>query len=495
MPAYPPQGISSRSWLCVAAVLALACVSAFGNITRQSIRQADESLYAVTAIEMEARGSYIVRYFDGAPDMWNTKPPLMEWALIASMKLVGYNELGVRLPSALCVLLTVLVLLRFAHRHLGRVEVGILAALALLSTRGYISYHVTRTGDLDAALTLFMTIAALYFYKLTVEPAHRALYLYLTAAALILACLTKGISGLMFVPGFALFALYSRQLRTLLTAPHFYGAVVLFVLCVGGYYLLRESVNSGYLHAVWDNELGGRYMQALEGHGHEFSWYAKKILQRDFVPWCLVLPAAALVVCNRDAFNARRFTLFTLICTASFLLIISLARTKLDWYAAPIYPVTCLVVGAGLLYFLEAITRTVEAGAVRVALTALLILAVFALPLYTTTATALTEINDDGGPNYGRFVNELPVRAPRVASFKMYYPGWSPHLQFYALTWSRQPGRSAAVVKDLLQLRAGDNVMVCEPPSRDAIAGRFAVTRLGTFEECEMLRLESESSP
>lgn len=52
----------------------------------------DESMFAVNTYEMMHRGNYFSLYFDGAPDLYNTKPPLTVWLQLASVKAFGYNE-------------------------------------------------------------------------------------------------------------------------------------------------------------------------------------------------------------------------------------------------------------------------------------------------------------------------------------------------------------------------------------------------------------------
>ena len=75
----------------------------------------DESIYSVNTYEMIQNGKYFSLYFDGAPDLFNTKPPLINWIQICFVKLIGYNELALRLPSAIAATLTIVVLFVFMY--------------------------------------------------------------------------------------------------------------------------------------------------------------------------------------------------------------------------------------------------------------------------------------------------------------------------------------------------------------------------------------------
>jgi len=51
----------------------------FLHLENLPLRIWDEARLAVSAYEMSHNGNYIVVHFDGKPEMWSTKPPLMIW--------------------------------------------------------------------------------------------------------------------------------------------------------------------------------------------------------------------------------------------------------------------------------------------------------------------------------------------------------------------------------------------------------------------------------
>lgn len=65
-------------------LLAMIAVPLFGHLDTLPLRLWDESRLAINAYEMMKDGDLIVTHFNGQPDMWNTKPPLMIWCQAGS---------------------------------------------------------------------------------------------------------------------------------------------------------------------------------------------------------------------------------------------------------------------------------------------------------------------------------------------------------------------------------------------------------------------------
>jgi len=68
--------------------------------------------------------------------MWNTKPPLLVWVQVLFMKVLGVNELSVRLPSAFAALYNCIALLIFSLRYLKPFWFGFVAIIVLITSHG-----------------------------------------------------------------------------------------------------------------------------------------------------------------------------------------------------------------------------------------------------------------------------------------------------------------------------------------------------------------------
>ncbi len=314
----------------------MAVFPLFMHLDALPLRVWDEARQAISAWEMWQSRDFLVTHFEGEPDMWSTKPPLLIWLQVAFISLLGPGELAIRLPSAIAALFTGWFILRLCIRHLDAPWMGLVICAILYTNVGYVNVHVSRSGDYDALLILWMitSLCALFSWSQKGDPRH----LFWSIVLLALGVLTKSVQALIIVPGMVLYLLYRRQLMTALKQRMFWIGSAVFVLLVGGFYLGREAANPGYLQAVWENDMGGRYGTSLSGHEQPWDFYIRLLIDVHFSPWWLLaLIGPVLGFASRDE-RLRHWTVLLTVTAATYLYFISSAETKLSWYAAPLIP-------------------------------------------------------------------------------------------------------------------------------------------------------------
>ena len=104
---------SKKTYLLFLLFSSVALFAIFPRLGSLPLREWDESRQAASAYEMYESGNYLVATFDHKPDLWNTKPPLLLWLQVLSMKICGVGVTAVRLPSALAMFLSSLALFWF----------------------------------------------------------------------------------------------------------------------------------------------------------------------------------------------------------------------------------------------------------------------------------------------------------------------------------------------------------------------------------------------
>jgi 4-amino-4-deoxy-L-arabinose transferase-like glycosyltransferase len=327
-------------WLGGVLVFVLVFFPLFTHLDSLPIRVWDEARNAINAYEMTKNGQWFVTHYDGSPDMWNTKPPLLIWLQALWIKLIGFNELAIRLPSAIAAFLTVFIFYRFLKTKLNHSILALIPTFVLLTSTGFLGEHAARNGDYDALLTLFTTAAALNFYQI-LQTQH-VKYFYYFFGCLALGVLTKGIAGLLFLPAYFFLSLFFKQLVNILKNKHFYFGAVLFVILVLSIYIIRESENPGYLKAVYNNELGGRFLEVTENHKAGFWFYYSNFFTR-FDYWIYLVPAGFLFGLFSKDETTRRLNTFGAVMALSYFFVISSAQTKLTWYDIPMYPFLALL--------------------------------------------------------------------------------------------------------------------------------------------------------
>lgn len=324
------------------AVLALGAVLLY-RLGAAPVAIWDESRLANNAIEMAQHGLSLVTTYDGLPDHWNTKPPLLIWLMALSIRALGASEWALRLPSVLAAFATANLLYWFCALHLRRPFAGFAAVLVLLATPGYVIAHGARAGDYDALLTLWTTGYLLAGYLFVhAARARQALWLSLCTACIVLAFMTKTVQGLIFLPVLVGYAVLRGRLPALLRMRAFYVSVALIAAACVGYYVLREQADPGYFAAARANDLGGRYGTVIEHHDGPFYWYLGKL---PLFPWMLPAIACGWTLLRRGVGEERETARLIGAAALFYLLVISSASTKLAWYAAPLAPWMALLVG------------------------------------------------------------------------------------------------------------------------------------------------------
>lgn len=333
---------SQRATYILLAIFALlAYMPVFGHLNSLPIFIWDEARLAQNAYEMVENGNVLVPHFGMSPDMWNTKPPLLIWLQALLIKTIGLNELAIRLPSAIAAFLTCLALFFFGKRRMGSPVFGFIIALVLVTSSGYISIHGTRTGDYDSLLTLFILLSSLQYYLYLEDFKPQNMYAFFGFCAL--AILTKSVTGLLILPGLFLYTLWKKALIDVLKRKHFYFGLAGLILIVATYYLGRESINPGYLQAVKENELGGRYLNTLENHQKEFWFYFKALILGRYAYYAILVPIGVVAGMLSHDKTIRSLTVFATSIAFSFLLIISFSQTKLRWYDLLAFPFLAII--------------------------------------------------------------------------------------------------------------------------------------------------------
>jgi 4-amino-4-deoxy-L-arabinose transferase-like glycosyltransferase len=314
----------------------------FRNLGGYSLRVWDEGRNAVNALEMSQNHNFLVTYFNGSPDMWNTKPPFLIWLINLSFKIFGVNELAVRIPSAVSAILVVLIIYFGLKKIAKNRLVGFLGSLIILSSMGFPDWHIGRTGDYDALLTLMIFLASLFFWQY-LELKQNKKFIFLSFMFFILAVLTKGIAGFFIVPGIIIYALVTGNFIKIIKDSNFWKALGLMVAVVGLYYGLREFYNNGYLKAVWQGEIL-RSTNLIDGQKSNFWYYWKYFAEFRFQKWIYFVPFSILSVFLTKDKKIKRWVIFGYLISLIYFLIISVSATKYLWYDAQLYPFMSMLV-------------------------------------------------------------------------------------------------------------------------------------------------------
>ena len=322
----------------------------------------DETRYGEIPREIIAGGDWVVPHLNGV--RYFEKPPLGYWVHAGSILLFGENNFAVRLPSALAVGLSALliyVLVARVYRNKSKEDgfPAILAALIFLSC--FEVFGVGSTALLDSLLSFFLTATITAFYFASEAPpgsSGEKGFLVLAGVSCGLAFLTKGFLAFA-VPVLALvpYLVWQRRYFDLIRMGWLpILAAVLVALPWGILIQLREP---DFWRFFFWNEHVRRFMADNAQHEESF-WFFFMAAPGLFMPWIFMVPAAVLGL--RERFNAQgpqgRLIRFSICWLALPFLFFSASSGKLLTYILPCFPPFAVLMAFGL-------TRTLAKGKSR----------------------------------------------------------------------------------------------------------------------------------
>jgi len=456
----------------------LVCFPLFYHLDALVIRMWDEARLAQNATQMYENGNIWVTYCYHVPDMWNTKPPLMIWLQVCFMHLIGINEWAIRLPAALAALATFIFIFRLVKSQTKSTLQAMFTVAVLFTTKGYIDLHVTRTGDYDALLILWTTIGGLSFWKYS--EAGKLSSLYTASIAFALGVFTKGVAGLLFIPAICIYLFMTKQLFPLLKSRHFYLAATLFLLIALLPYLMREHFNLGYLRTVMDNELGGRFLKVKEKNGGPWYYYLVQMIRRDYIFWFIFIPLGIWLGIRERHKVSGRLAIYSGLMGVFFLITISISRTKLSWYDAPIYPYLAIV-SAFAVHKLIILSKKINIRFYKNALNLFLLLFMLAYGAMIKDVILQNdaEYTQERIYNISRYIQDKLIHQDRMKTLVIYDNDCSPQVNFY-MHIAEVKGYRTLLANDTTDL-SGKTVITQNPQNEKKLLSRFNAHKIDEY--------------
>ncbi len=283
-----------------------------------------------------------------APGMMVQAPPMYWWAAALAVRLLGWNEFALRLPSLLATAATGAVLYAWLAASMTR-RAAMWSAAILLSSQ-YVA-DAARQPRMDAILMMFLAAAMVCLERAVAQDLRRWVLVAGAGLAMGAAILTKGPLGAI-LPGIALAVFFavrgqpSMLLNLKLLAAFalaiavgatWYGAA----LHVGGSAFFRFQIVHGLL---------SRFMGAAAGTIGEcqnpFYYYVPRLVS-GFLPWSLFYPALAVLMW-RDRARMPPPVAFAMCWFAAVLGFFTISAGKCLVYILPLFPALAALVGAFL---------------------------------------------------------------------------------------------------------------------------------------------------
>ncbi len=322
-------GALTSPWLLAAVVV----LSFFWQLGAVPLYDLDEGAFTEATREMVASGNYITPHKDGEPRY--DKPALIYWLQAASTRLLGFNELALRLPSALAATLWVLALWVFVRERLDARAATVAGLVMALSLQVSL---IAKAAVADALLNLFISLAFFEIYRYYIHPAPQSgdgpdsgrRFVWRAYLWMGLGFLTKGPVAVFFPLLVSLLFFWSEgALRRWIRAAFAPLGWLIFVLVAGPWYLaIYLDDGAGFFESFFLKHNAGRFGGAMHGHSGFFGYYLVMlpVILLPFTGWLLrLLPGLT-------AYWSDSLDRFLWIWFAVVFLFFSFSGTKLPHY-------------------------------------------------------------------------------------------------------------------------------------------------------------------
>lgn len=301
--------------------------------------------YAGAAKVMAEGGSWLIPENNGIPRL--VKPPLLYWAMTASIAVFGENEFAIRLPGALSLCALVWITYLIGERMGGRWR-GFMAGAILLTSLG--TFTLGRIVMPEPTFCALIAGGIYCVLRGMDAPAQRRwwfLGFWLCAA---LASFTKGVHGLLYpLIIIALTALFHRAERKDLRGLLSWQGGLLFLAINLPWYFYVESRYPGYLHNLFFAEqLGHMTGAGTPATNHSDVPRVQFLLLHLawFFPWAIP-GLAALFASRRQISRPLSFqTRLVVLWVGVVFLSAMLTGQRQDYYAMAGWPAVALVMAA-----------------------------------------------------------------------------------------------------------------------------------------------------
>lgn len=299
----------------------------------------EESRRALVSMEMKANGDWVVprEQGQGFPD----RPPLQNWVigLVGSAR-GDVDKVAIRLPSAMAILLTSLLIYGYGRTFLARF--GAMSAALVFATSGQV-LQLGNMGETESLFTLLVSASLLVWHWGYVSSWPRSWTWIAGSALAAAAALTKGLQGpIYFFATVGVFLVLRRDWRSLVAWQPLLGLAV-FVGLVGAwqipYYL---STDWDSVRLIWTDLVGRRLtLSGLLAHMVSYPLRTLACL----LPWSPLLLQFVYRSFRKSIGRASPQLIFLATAVLVTYPSVWLAAGAVTRYYMPLYPCVALLLG------------------------------------------------------------------------------------------------------------------------------------------------------
>jgi 4-amino-4-deoxy-L-arabinose transferase-like glycosyltransferase len=329
------------------AVLIAAAIIVYVLPSARAILDDGDALYSTVAAEMISRNDWVTPQAGGVRFL--DKPPLMYWLVALSYLVLGVSEWAARLPTAIGIFATALMLAYLGRRVAGDDRAGMIAGLIFILSAGTLFFTLEAFPDIF--LVVCLTGAVLCFLELRCGEKQSVWVAVGLGAALAGATLSKSLIGIFFpFVTIGAFLLVERK-RPRLSWLHLTLIAAVFIAIALPWHVIAAARNPGFLYHYFVNEQILRFFGRREPVDYgsipvPIFW---ALLLVWLFPWSAFLPATWRLAGGNDKGNDKGAAIIRMSwCWAGVVIGFFTLSSRLEHYSFPALPPLALLAGIAL---------------------------------------------------------------------------------------------------------------------------------------------------
>jgi len=320
-----------------------------GSLGVRPLTTPDETRYGEISREMLTSGDWVVPRLNGL--RYFEKPVFGYWVNAISIILFGENAFALRLPSALSVIVSALMIFLLVRGFSCGGTAPVLAPAIFLTCPLVLA--IGHIAILDSLLSMLLTgaMVCFFFAYMAQTGPRKSLFLALTGVFCGLAFLTKGFLAFA-VPALAVvpFLLWEGRFKDLLRISWIPMATA-FLTALPWSLMIHFREGEFWNYFFWTEHIA-RFLDPVGGQHPEPFWYFLPVLVGGALPWAIQGPAALPMVLR---FKTRNPLVRFALCWFLFpFLFLSACSGKLIAYILPCFPPLAILFAIGLADYFEA---------------------------------------------------------------------------------------------------------------------------------------------
>jgi hypothetical protein len=215
------------------------------------------------------------------------------------------------------------------------------------------------------------------------------------------------------------------------------------------------------------------------------------MLKNQFSPWIALIPLTILIYFLKKKSASGEILKFLAIVILTFWFIISFAKTKLDWYNAPLFPYLAIVVGYLIFEIYKLLYESVNIGKVGIYIFMLFyLIGVF---YYPNKMLRDSNSGREIGVDYGTLMKRAKELHPQYKSYKVLVPYFSPsaiyYCQYLNLLYNYQTRTSC--FDQYIDVNLGDTILFSHPAIHQKLINDYYYTVIDNYFDYALVKVDS----